>query len=90
MVEENRLSHISIAERSPQGVPIHLVVERKHDPAAVGVFHLHVAAFPVDFHKTNPLQSCENLSASQKRQLHESSTTSALSSAGSWFGWGSR
>jgi len=32
----------------------------KNDDSTIGVFHLHVAAFPMYFDEAQPLQRCEN------------------------------
>lgn len=66
-------------------------MEWENDPAAVGVFHLDVAALAVDFNETKPLKRGMHLAAGEHREFHsERATTSRRSLATTSFGEGSR
>jgi hypothetical protein len=64
------LSNASIAQGSFQCVAIHLGVKGEHYPSTVGVLHLDMASFAMDFRETKSLQRGENLPARPQGQLH--------------------
>lgn len=64
-----------IAQRSLERKAVDLAVKRKHDSAAIGVLHLYVAAFAMNFLKPHALEGSQNLPARQERQLHTVNST---------------
>jgi len=70
---------------------IDLVMKREHNPAAIGMLQLHMAALAVNLHKTHSQQGAQNLPAGQKRKLHSvRAMTSWDSSCSNSRGDGSR
>jgi hypothetical protein len=55
--------YVGIAERASQRVTVNLIMVRENDHSAIGVLHLHVAAFAVYFDKPEPRKGREHLLA---------------------------
>src|SRR5574337_1708320 len=82
--------YVRISQRALERIAIHFRMIGEHDAASVGMFHLDVAASPVDFHKAKTRQCGQYLSAGEEGQIHEISTTSRVLSSTIWPGAGSR
>jgi len=44
-----------VPKRSFEGKAIHLVMEREYNPAAIEMFHLHMATLAVNLHESHSL-----------------------------------
>jgi hypothetical protein len=52
-----------IPQRALERKPVHFIVKRENDPAAIRMLHLNVATLAMNFHETHPLQGGKNLFA---------------------------
>jgi hypothetical protein len=60
MIEELTDVDIGIVKCAFERVTINFVVERKHNPSSVRMFHLDVATLAVNLYETEALQGCEH------------------------------
>ena len=80
-----------IAQGTLERESVNFIMAGKHYPSAVGMFHLHMAAFAVNLHETHSLERCLHLATRQQRKFHNViATISRFSFAASSCGDGSR
>lgn len=58
--------NVRISQRALERITVHFRMIGEHNAASVGMFHLHVAASPVDFHKAKTRQCGQYLSAREE------------------------
>src|SRR5262245_7103620 len=90
VIEKLLLGDRRVPKGPAKGIAVHFIVIWKNNPPTVGVLHLNVTAFAMDFDEAHSSKSGVNLSAGQERQFHVNSTISACPRAASSSGEGSR
>jgi hypothetical protein len=81
LLKKNVFTDVGVAQSPSQRVSVDLGVIRKNNPPAIWMLHFDMAPFPVNLNEPKALQGSAHLSPREKWQLHDSSTTSCLSSS---------